>query len=100
MKNNYPYYVVWKGRKIGIFDNYEECEMSVKGYPNNGYKGANSLDEAIKLMFNGLGNYLKKDSASGQSIKHKKTTKKLTRQQVRKFCGAGCECKFDALPPF
>jgi len=48
MKKNY--YVVWSGRKTGIFNAWEECEESVKNYPNNGYKGVNTLEEAKQLL--------------------------------------------------
>lgn len=32
------YYVVWKGRRTGIFDSWEECEVQVKGFPGARFK--------------------------------------------------------------
>ena len=32
------FYVVWVGRKIGIFSNWEECDKQVHGFPNAKYK--------------------------------------------------------------
>ncbi|MEJ5241544.1 MAG: ribonuclease H family protein [Anaerolineales bacterium] len=32
------YYVVWKGRRTGIFDSWEECEAQVKGFPGAQFK--------------------------------------------------------------
>jgi ribonuclease HI len=40
------YYVVWRGRKRGIFNTWAECEQQVKGFVNAEYKGFGSLDEA------------------------------------------------------
>lgn len=33
------YYVVWKGRKTGVFDNWESCKEQVFGYEGAQYKG-------------------------------------------------------------
>lgn len=44
------YYIVWKGRKIGIFETWEECENSTKGYSNAGYKGVCNLEEALTIL--------------------------------------------------
>ncbi len=40
------YYVVWKGRKTGIFTTWVECEAQVKGYVGAEYKSFGSLTEA------------------------------------------------------
>jgi ribonuclease HI len=40
------YYVVWKGRKRGIFNSWEECEAQVKGYVDAQYKAFDSRAEA------------------------------------------------------
>jgi ribonuclease HI len=40
------YYVVWNGRKRGIFNAWAECEKQVKGFVGAEYKGFGSLDEA------------------------------------------------------
>jgi len=32
------FYVVWKGRKTGIFDSWEDCSAQVTGYPDAEYK--------------------------------------------------------------
>lgn len=48
------YYVVWNGREIGIFKHWHECEPLVKGFPNCGYKSAQTLEDALKLLKSGL----------------------------------------------
>jgi ribonuclease HI len=40
------YYVVWKGRKPGIYTSWAECEAQVKGYPGAEYKSFGSRDMA------------------------------------------------------
>lgn len=40
------YYVVWKGREEGIFDNWKDCERQVKGFPGEEYKSFPTLSEA------------------------------------------------------
>lgn len=46
------YYVVKKGSKIGIFNNWPECLASVKGYKGAVYKGFETKVEALE-WFNG-----------------------------------------------
>ena len=40
------YYVVWKGRKTGIFTSWAECEKQVKGFVGAEYKAFGTLKEA------------------------------------------------------
>ncbi|MDO7269858.1 ribonuclease H1 domain-containing protein [Shouchella clausii] len=40
------YYVVWKGRKQGIFRSWADCEAQVKGYPQARFKSFPTLAEA------------------------------------------------------
>ena len=44
------YYVVWKGRKTGIFHSWAECEAVVKGYPDAEYKAFDSRPEAERAL--------------------------------------------------
>jgi ribonuclease HI len=46
------YYVVWKGRKPGIYTSWAECEAQVKGFEGAQYKGFESR-EAAKIAFKG-----------------------------------------------
>ncbi len=40
------YYVVWKGRKTGIFDNWEDCKKHIFGFEGALYRSYKSEDEA------------------------------------------------------
>jgi ribonuclease HI len=49
-KNNY--YVVWNGRKQGIFSSWQECKKQVSEFEGAKYKGFTNLSEA-KIAFSG-----------------------------------------------
>src|SRR5512140_3646024 len=40
------YYVVWKGRRTGIFDSWEDCSAQVHGYTGARYKAFETRAEA------------------------------------------------------
>lgn len=40
------FYVVWNGRKTGIFTTWSECEKQVKGYPGARFKSFSTKEEA------------------------------------------------------
>ncbi len=49
-KSKSKYYVVWKGRKTGIFSSWPEAEAQVKGYAGAQFKAFDSLDEARRAF--------------------------------------------------
>lgn len=46
------YYAVKKGNNIGVFDNWDECEKSIKGYKGADYKSFKSKEEAEQFLVN------------------------------------------------
>jgi ribonuclease HI len=46
MANAKKYYVVWKGRRPGVYLSWEECARQVNGFPLAAYKAFSSLAEA------------------------------------------------------
>lgn len=46
------YYVVWEGRKVGVFDSWEECKKSIDNFSNAKYKSFKSLVEANDALVN------------------------------------------------
>ncbi len=44
------YYVVWKGRRTGIFNSWAECEAQVSGYAGAEYKAFASRREAERAL--------------------------------------------------
>ena len=47
------YYVVWKGRRTGIFPTWEECAAQVNGYTGARYKAFPSREQAEKAYRHG-----------------------------------------------
>ena len=43
-------YVVFKGRKTGVFSSWSECHEHVDGFPGASYKKFNSTDKAYKAI--------------------------------------------------
>lgn len=43
MAKKSKYYVVWNGRKTGVFNSWKDCEASVKGFEKATYKSFDSL---------------------------------------------------------
>jgi len=44
------YYVVWKGRKTGVFSTWQECAAQVQGYPGAQYKAFASRPAAEQAL--------------------------------------------------
>jgi len=60
------YYVVWKGRRNGIFTSWEECEKQVKGYAGAEYKSFGTLKEAESAFKSGYEAYKGRPSSMGK----------------------------------
>ncbi|KAJ7776706.1 hypothetical protein B0H14DRAFT_2562358 [Mycena olivaceomarginata] len=43
----FPFYLVSQGHVVGIFDNWLEAKASISGFPDNSYRGYNSVEECI-----------------------------------------------------
>ena len=60
------FYVVWKGRKPGIFTSWAECEKQVKGFVSAEYKAFGTLDEAESALRLKYDKYIGKVSSLGK----------------------------------
>ena len=60
------YYVVWKGRKTGIFKSWAEGEAQVKGFVSAEYKAFGSLQEAETALRSRYEAYKGKASSQGK----------------------------------
>ena len=52
------YYVVWIGRRPGIYETWDECEAQVKGFKRAKFKSFKNLNEADATFLGGEENYL------------------------------------------
>lgn len=60
------FYVVWKGRKTGIFTSWAECEQQVKGFVAAEYKAFGTLKEAESAFRSEYEAYKGKPSSLGK----------------------------------
>jgi len=60
------FYVVWKGRKTGIFTTWEACAEQVKGFTGAEYKAFDSRAAAERAFQGDYSQYAGKPSSSGQ----------------------------------
>lgn len=60
------YYVVWKGRRTGIFNSWKECSASVSGYRGAQYKSFDSLAAARAALGRGYEEFKGKPSGHRQ----------------------------------
>ncbi len=64
------FYVVWKGRKTGVFDTWAETEEQVKGFETAQFKSFESLKEAEEAFKSNFWQVVqKKQSAAGNQTK-------------------------------
>ncbi len=60
------YYVVWKGRRTGVFSSWAECEKQVKGFVGAQYKAFASLREANEAFRGRFVDYAGKAASAGR----------------------------------
>lgn len=60
------YYVVWRGRKRGIFATWAECDRQVKGFVDARYKGFDSRAEAQRAFAGEYSDFEGKSSTLGK----------------------------------
>jgi ribonuclease HI len=54
------HYVVWKGKKTGIFDNWKECEAQIRGVEGAVYKSFPGLEEARRAFAGRWEDYIRR----------------------------------------
>ena len=52
------YYVVWEGKRPGVYMSWDDCKKQTDGYPNPVFKSFKSKDIAEKAFHEGSGNYI------------------------------------------
>jgi ribonuclease HI len=74
------YYVVWKGRKTGIFTSWAECEKQVKGFVGAQYKAFEGSKEAEAAFL------AKYDDYKGKAASHGKWKTASTQPILPSIC--------------
>lgn len=60
------YYVVWSGKKTGIFTSWDECKQQVHGYQGARYKSYTSKTEAEEAFRSGANSHPKNAKSNGK----------------------------------
>jgi len=72
MAKKKKFYVVWEGHMPGVYDNWAECQLQIKGCPSAKFKSFSSLAEANAAMDAGaemhIGNKQKSSSRAGSLL--------------------------------
>ena len=66
MAQKAKFYVVWKGRKTGIYNSWEACAAQVNGFTGAQYKAFGSRAEAERAYQGNYHKYAGKPASSGQ----------------------------------
>lgn len=52
------YYVVWEGNEPGVYDNWDDAQEQIKGYPGAKYKSFPNKDAAVEAFRNDSSQYI------------------------------------------
>lgn len=66
--NKKKYYVVWNGRKPGVYSSWKECEAQVKEFQGAKYKGFESAIEAEMHYMGGYENYYRQNPPAKKNV--------------------------------
>ncbi|MDR0699302.1 MAG: ribonuclease H family protein [Tannerella sp.] len=62
------YYVVWNGVHPGVYDNWTDCQLQIKGYVGAIYKSFESKDDAEKAYSESPSDYIGSSSKINRSL--------------------------------
>lgn len=63
------FYVVWEGATPGIYDNWTDCQLQIKGYDGAKFKSFDTIEEAQKALTSSPYAYIGKASTSHKTKK-------------------------------
>ncbi len=66
-KKKQKYYVVWRGRRPGVYSNWEDCQAQVFGFEGARFKSFDRLAEAEAALLEPSSQHVKPQSSSGGS---------------------------------
>jgi len=97
------YYVVWKGRRPGVYETWESCEEQVKGYKGAEYKSYKTLEEAAEAYKSGPGaTFIREELGQGLTqvqVEYLKAREKEVEQEREKEEARACERPIQSKRP-
>ena len=63
------FYVVWRGRKPGVYDNWADCKQQVEGFGEAAYKAYATLEDAEEAFWRGKEEAQPAQAVAGQDDK-------------------------------
>lgn len=68
MAKKTKFYVVWQGRKTGIFTDWKECEAQIKGFDDAQFKSFDSIAEAEQAIQRNYWDFVQKKDAAAKVV--------------------------------
>ena len=85
MAKKQKFYVVWKGKRPGIYESWDDCQAQIKGIKGAQYKAFSSFDQAKKAYNGNYADY--KGKKSGKEELSEKEKLKIWRAQFPFYFG-------------
>ena len=63
------FYVVWRGRKPGVYDSWDDCKQQVEGFGEAAYKAYATLEDAEEAFWRGKEEAQPAQAVAGQDDK-------------------------------
>ncbi len=68
MAKKTKFYVVWQGRKTGIFTDWKECEAQIKGFDDAQFKSFDSIEDAEMAIRRNYWEFVAKKDAAAKVV--------------------------------
>src|SRR5690625_1113859 len=82
MAKKKKYYVVWRGKKPGIYNSWQECKKMISGYKGAQYKSFTSFEEAKKAFNSSYVLYKGKNTTSTSSPRDLSAIKEINMNSI------------------
>ena len=92
MAKTKKYYVVWKGNKTGVFDNWASCQEQIKGFPGALYKSFTSLSDAKKAWEENPYTHIGQGGGSSKNTKNISSSPANTSKPIKNSIAVDAAC--------
>ncbi|HLS29593.1 MAG TPA: ribonuclease H family protein [Flavobacteriaceae bacterium] len=82
MSKNKKYYVVWKGKKPGIYKSWEECKAMISGYKNPQYRAFPTKAQAQEAFESNYWTYIGKKTTHRSNVEELANSGKISLNSI------------------